>query len=106
MAELPVLDTEPGRILVVDDDAQLRRLLVRLMTMEGFVCSDAGSVGEAREQLDDTPADLVLLDVHMPGESGLSLARELGAAQPGPAVVMVSGADDAEVASIALDAGA
>ena len=49
---------------------------------------------------------LVLLDVRMPGESGVSLARELAERHAGPAVIMVSGEDDAEVAQIALDAGA
>ncbi len=42
----------------------------------------------------------------MPGESGMTLARELAARHAGPAVLMVSGEDDAEVAQIALDAGA
>jgi putative two-component system response regulator len=93
-------------ILVVDDDEQLRRLLVRLMSSEGFACRDAGSVREAREALRSADADLVLLDVHLPGESGLTFAREIAGHHPGPAVIMVSGADDAEVAGIALDAGA
>jgi putative two-component system response regulator len=97
----------PGEsILVVDDDEQLRRLLVRLMSSEGFACRDAGSIREAREALRHEEADLVLLDVHLPGESGLTFAREIAGRHPGPAVIMVSGADDAEVAGIALDAGA
>jgi putative two-component system response regulator len=93
------------RILVVDDDAQLRRLLTTLMAAEGFECADAASLTEARAELAQRDADLVLLDVHLNGESGLTLARELSGRHHGPAVIMVSGADDAEVAGIALDAG-
>ncbi len=97
---------DPERILVVDDDDSLRRLLVRLLRSADFACEDVGSVGAAREYLGERHADLVLLDVNLPGESGLGLARELGARPRGPAVIMMSGADDAEVAAIALDAGA
>jgi putative two-component system response regulator len=95
-----------GRLLVVDDDPQLRRLLATLMTVEGFTCDVAGTLAEARTRLADFEPDIVLLDVQLPGESGLSLARELGSRPAGPAVLMISGQDDAAVAAIALDAGA
>jgi putative two-component system response regulator len=94
-----------GRILVVDDDPQMRRLLSTLMSAEGFTCDVAGGLAEARARLLEFDADLVLLDVRLPGESGLSLARELAARPDGPAVLIVSGQDDAAVAGIALDAG-
>jgi putative two-component system response regulator len=104
VAALP--DTLPReRILVVDDDERVRRELVRLMRAQGYDCADAGSVGEARERLRAVDADLVLLDVHLRGESALTLARELSGRHDRPAVIMVSGADDAEIAGIALDAG-
>jgi putative two-component system response regulator len=93
------------RIVVVDDDEQGRRMLTGLMVAAGFECANAGSLREAREELRRRDADLVLLDIHLQGESGLSLARELSGRHQGPAVIMVSGADDAEVAGIALDAG-
>jgi putative two-component system response regulator len=95
-----------GRLLVVDDDPQMRRLLATLMAAEGFSCDTAAGLTEARARLADRVPDIVLLDVQLPGESGLSLARELAARPAGPAVVMVTGQDDAAVAAIALDTGA
>jgi excisionase family DNA binding protein len=95
-----------ARVLVVDDDEQMRRLLSRLVAAEGLECVVAGTVAEAREKIAASQPALVLLDVHLPGESGLSLARELAHDPDGPAVVMVSGQDDVEVADIALRSGA
>jgi putative two-component system response regulator len=95
-----------GRVLVVDDDAQMRRLLTTVMGGEGFACDTASGLAEARARLADFDPDVVLLDVQLPGESGITLARELGARPDGPAVIMVSGQDDSAVAGIALDAGA
>jgi putative two-component system response regulator len=92
--------------LVVDDDPQMRRLLTGLLKHQGFTCEVAGDVTEARSRLETFTPELVLLDVRMPGESGMILARELAERRHGPAVLMVSGEDDAEVAQIALDAGA
>jgi putative two-component system response regulator len=98
--------TNRQTILVVDDDVQVRRLLCRVVEAAGYGCDEASSVEEARTHLAGAQPALILLDVHMPGESGLSLARELAGRHPAPAVVMVSGADDPEVAAIALDTGA
>jgi putative two-component system response regulator len=95
-----------GRLLVVDDDPQMRRLLATLMAAEGFSCDVAGTLAEARSRLADFGPDVVLLDVQLPGESGLSLARELASRTAGPAVLMMSGQDDAAIAAIALDTGA
>jgi putative two-component system response regulator len=100
-----VADSSPSA-LVVDDDPQMRRLLTTLLQAQGFTCEVAGNVAEARVRLETFTPELVLLDVRMPGESGVTLARELGEGHAGPAVIMVSGEDDAEVAQIALDAGA
>jgi putative two-component system response regulator len=92
--------------LVVDDDPQMRRLLTSLLKAEGFTCEVAGDVAEARVRLETFAPAVVVLDLRMPGESGVSLAHELSRRHGGPAVIMVSGEDDAEVAQIALDAGA
>jgi putative two-component system response regulator len=102
MAEL----AGPHRVLVVDDDAQIRRLLERVVIAEGFACDGAATVAEARAVIDAAPPEIVLLDVHLPDESGLSLVRRLTADPDGPAVVMVSGQDDPAVARIALESGA
>jgi putative two-component system response regulator len=94
------------RVLIVDDDPAIRRLLVRVMAMDALEAETAGSAGEARALLCDGVPDVALVDVRLPGESGLALARELTALRPAPAVIMVSGEADTGLAALALDAGA
>jgi excisionase family DNA binding protein len=96
----------PERVLVVDASQPIQRLLERLLTDEGFTCDLACSAAEARVRMAAAPPALVLLDVNLPGESGLSFARDIAADPDGPAVVMLSAHDDAEVAAIALASGA
>jgi two-component system, OmpR family, phosphate regulon response regulator OmpR len=69
-------ETEP-HLLVVDDDARLRDLLRRYLSDSGFRVTGAADVPEARAQLASFAFDLIVLDVMMPGESGLDLTRAL-----------------------------
>ena len=69
-------DLEP-HLLVVDDDARLRELLRRYLSESGFRITTAADAGEARANLASFAFDLVVLDVMMPGESGLALTRAL-----------------------------
>lgn len=69
--------SESAHILVVDDDARLRELLSRYLAEQGFRITIAESAEKAREKLGFVSPDLVVLDVMMPGESGLSLAEFL-----------------------------
>jgi two-component system phosphate regulon response regulator OmpR len=71
-------ETEP-HLLVVDDDARLRDLLRRYLSDSGFRVTGAADVPEARAQLASFAFDLIVLDVMMPGESGLDLTRALRA---------------------------
>ncbi len=64
-------------LLVVDDDARLRELLRRYLSESGFRITTAGDTAEARRQLSSFAFDLVVLDVMLPGESGLDLTRDL-----------------------------
>ncbi len=68
---------EDALILVVDDDARLRGLLSRYLGEHGFRVTTAENAGEARERLRFLQPDLLVLDVMMPGESGLSLTESL-----------------------------
>ncbi len=65
------------RLLVVDDEAALREPLAEYLVRQGFAVTEAGSAAEARRLLRDALPDLVLLDIMMPGEDGLSLCRHL-----------------------------
>jgi two-component system phosphate regulon response regulator OmpR len=71
-----VSDTEP-HLLVVDDDARLRELLRRYLTDSGFRVTLAADAGEARARIASFAFDLIVLDVMMPGESGIDLIRDL-----------------------------
>ena len=64
-------------ILVVDDDGRLRDLLRRYLTENGFRVSTAADAAEARAKLESLAFDLLVLDVMMPGESGLDLTQDL-----------------------------
>ncbi len=74
--------TDP-HILVVDDDTRLRGLLRKYLSESGFRVTVAADAAEARRQLSSLDFDLIVLDVMMPGESGLSLVRAL---RPGNSV--------------------
>ncbi|MGH7059549.1 MAG: response regulator, partial [Stellaceae bacterium] len=66
-----------AHLLVVDDDARLRELLRRYLADNGFRVTTAADAREARQALSRFAFDLVVLDVMMPGESGLDLTRAL-----------------------------
>jgi putative two-component system response regulator len=98
---------EPSeRILIVDDEEQIRTLLGRLLGAHGYECITAESAAAGRRLLEQTPVALVLSDVNMPGESGLDFTREVLAHYPDTAVVMVTGMDDRRYAETAIEVGA
>jgi len=85
----PLPDDAP-HILVVDDDQKIRDLLVRYLYENGFRVSAAESVAAARAAMRGLAYDIVLLDVMMPGETGLTLARELKAATAIPVCLLTA----------------
>jgi len=95
-----------ARILVVDDEAPVRRLLARLLEQNGYSCGTAGDARQATVALEAEPFDLLLTDMNMPGESGLDLIRAASEKYPGLATVMVTGLDDRALANAALELGA
>jgi two-component system, cell cycle response regulator len=97
----------PERILIVDDEPDIRHLLARLLKGGGYNVSMAGSGDEALAAVQAEIPDLVLLDVSMPGMDGFAVCHELQKLGPSmPAVIFLSafGASDARVTG--LDAGA
>jgi two-component system phosphate regulon response regulator OmpR len=71
--------TEEAHVLVVDDDARLRALLSRYLAENGFRVSSASHAAEARDKLRFLAPDALVLDVMMPGETGLAFTNELRA---------------------------
>ena len=93
-------------ILVVDDEPSLRRILTRILERDGYEVVAAGDAAEAREQLASRTFDLVISDITMPGEDGLSLVRGIRSSWPDTATLIVSGVSDSEVAEHVLACGA
>jgi two-component system phosphate regulon response regulator OmpR len=93
---------DPAHILVVDDDARLRALLQRFLTEQGFRVSSAENAATARAALADMAFDLLVLDVMMPGETGLDLTAALRAEGQEVPILMLTanGAPDDRIAGL------
>ena len=87
-----VLEEQP-HILVVDDDTRLRALLSRFLGENGFRVTTAENSAEARRQMRALAFDLLVLDIMMPGESGLSLTESLRAVGNVPIMLLTARGD-------------
>jgi DNA-binding response OmpR family regulator len=99
------MNATSGSLMVIDDDEVVRRLMDDYFTQHGFTVRQAASADEARRLLAGARPDLVFVDVGLPGEDGLSLARHIREQFDLP-IVMVSGAGDALDRIIGLEVGA
>jgi response regulator RpfG family c-di-GMP phosphodiesterase len=95
-----------GRILIVDDEQGIRRLLSDVLGLEGFDCSDTSGGTEALELLETQPFDAVISDLRMPGTSGLELLEAVHEKLPQVAFLMATAVDDVRVGIQAMKAGA
>jgi len=98
-AETPV-------VLLVDDEPELRTLLGEYFARHGFAVRAAADAAAARELLAAERPNLAILDINMPGENGLSLARWLREAHPGVAIVMLTTAGESVDRIVGLELGA
>ena len=94
-----------SRILVVDDDPDLRKLIADFLSSHSFVVDTAANVDAMRRVMATSPPDLIVLDAMMPGEDGLSAARRL-ASDRGPPVIMLSALGTDTDRIIGLEVGA
>lgn len=94
-----------GRILVVDDDPQIRRVLRMALVAQGYESSDAAGGEEALEKMRAGKFDLVLLDMNMPGMGGLETCRNIRSSSSA-AIIMLTVRDTESDKVGALDAGA
>ncbi|MEA1938721.1 MAG: response regulator transcription factor [Pseudomonadota bacterium] len=92
-------------ILVVDDDARLCKLLCRFLADNGFVVMTAETAENARAKLRGLAFDLIVLDIMMPGESGLDLTRSLRDTRNVP-ILLLTACGDPEDRISGLEAGA
>jgi len=93
------------KILIVDDEEPIRRLLGHLLEMKGYDCDLAADALEARQLFKNEQFELVLCDLNMPGESGLQLLQFILNEHRDTAAITVTAIDDPEVARTALDIG-
>lgn len=92
-------------LLVVDDDTRIRNLLKQYLTENGFRVSVAATAAEARRKLGGLDFDLLILDVMMPGESGVELTRSLRAEKDVP-ILMLTALSETDSRIAGLEAGA
>src|SRR5438105_128245 len=95
-----------GRILVVDDEAPVREVLTEYFATEGYAVEAAGSGVEALTAIRGGRADLVLLDVRMPGLDGVQVLRRIRELDERVPVIMVTANEDVGLARETLKLGA
>ena len=78
-------------ILVVDDETQIRDLLGIYLKRQGFAVATAATSEETLQKLAQQPSDLVVLDISLGGEDGLSLLGQIKATYPATKVIMLTG---------------
>ena len=93
-----------AKVLVVDDDPGIRDVLIDYLSRQGFDARGAADGREMDQALARDPADVVVLDLMMPGEDGLSICRRL--AESGPPVIMLSAMGEDTDRIVGLELGA
>lgn len=101
----PTDTAEPAHLLVVDDDARLRGLLQRFLDEQGFRVTAAADAAAARRALESFAFDLMVLDVMMPGESGIDLAASLRREGQDVPILMLTARGEPDDRIAGLEAG-
>lgn len=104
MTDAPI-DDSAQHILVVDDDTRIRDLLRRYLNNSGFRVTTASDASQARRKLEGMDFDLLVVDIMMPGESGLSLTKSLHEIKKVP-ILMLTALSEVEARIEGLEAGA
>ena len=93
-------------VLIVDDDQRIRAMLARFLTDHGMYVTAAGDGVQMLDAMRREPADLIVLDVMLPGESGLSLCRQLQDAERPVPVILLTAMDGEADRVVGLELGA
>jgi response regulator RpfG family c-di-GMP phosphodiesterase len=93
-------------ILIVDDEESIRRLLKSRLANEGYQCLEAANASQALDELRSKKISLVMLDIKMPGKSGVELLPEIKAGYPDISVIMVTATADMQTAVQCMKHGA
>src|SRR6202451_4105941 len=92
-------------VLIVDDDPQVRKALFTILTAQGYLVMEAKTGDEALEKIRSERTDLILLDVNMPGRSGIQTCREIRETGDIPIIILTVRSAERDKVH-ALDAGA
>jgi len=93
-------------LLIVDDEAAIRRLLRQKLSGEGYQCEETDAAEQVLNTLETSPIALVILDIKMPGKSGIELLPEIKSGYPDTEVIMATAVNDINVAIQCLKQGA
>jgi two-component system phosphate regulon response regulator OmpR len=88
--------TEGAHIVVVDDDSDVRETVAEYLRRSGFSVSEADGGAALREIMASRPIDLAILDINMPGDDGLTLAREIRGAGEAGIIMLTARGDDVD----------
>ena len=94
------------KIHVVDDDLEIRNLLVTYLTEKGYRLSSSEDGASALDWLEDNKPDMMMLDLCMPGITGMEVMQKAHEIQPKLPIIVISGWADEELARKALRMGA
>ena len=97
---------EGAKVILIDDDDDLRHALVQGLELDGFGVDAFGAPAEALERLTRDFAGVVVSDIRMPGMDGMELLRAVHARDPGTPVILITGHGDIPLAVRAMKAGA
>jgi putative nucleotidyltransferase with HDIG domain len=100
------MTSEGEALLIVDDEAAIRKLLRHKLSGKGYRCEEASDAEQALNVLETNPIALVILDVKMPGKSGIELLPKIKSGYPDTAVIMATAVNDINVAIQCLKQGA
>jgi two-component sensor histidine kinase/CheY-like chemotaxis protein len=101
-----VPERAPVHVLYIEDDPGIARLVQRTLEQKGYIVEHAANGDEGVERLHKAGIDIVALDHHMPGKTGLEILPDIRAIPGCPPVIYVTGSEDSRIAVAALKAGA
>ncbi len=96
----------PYRVLVADDEPNFRNMLTFFLEQHDFVCSQAGDAESAMVIARDEKFDLIVMDVRMPGVSGIEALKAIKQDDPAQPVMMITGMTEKDTAEEAMTLGA
>jgi putative two-component system response regulator len=98
-------DNSTVDILVVDDEAMIREMMVRILNRKGYGCRTAADAKEARAKLVEKVCDLLICDIYLPGESGMDFTQYVLANHADTAAIMATGEVNLEIAQSMINMG-